>query len=132
MQQRLHLCQTLTMPSCAVRVDDPNSASALMVRLVGSRGINRADACRTSFLFAESLIADLPVEDCLSLETLKLRGLEVVLLAPASSCALEARSIDHCACCERTTRLGASSEQVVRDVEPQLGFRVFDKPTSES
>ena len=30
------------------------------------------------------------------------------------------------------TRLGASSEQVVRDVDPQLGFRVFDKPTSES
>ena len=31
-----------------------------------------------------------------------------------------------------STRLGASSEQVVRDVNPQLGFRVFDKPTSES
>ena len=30
------------------------------------------------------------------------------------------------------TRLGASSEQVVRDVDPQLGVRVFDKPTSES
>ena len=30
------------------------------------------------------------------------------------------------------TRLGASSEQVVRDVNPDLGFRVFDKPTSES
>ena len=30
------------------------------------------------------------------------------------------------------TRLGASSEQVVRDVDPQLGFRVFDKLTSES
>ena len=30
------------------------------------------------------------------------------------------------------TRLGASSEQVVRDVNPDFGFRVFDKPTSES
>ena len=30
------------------------------------------------------------------------------------------------------TRLGASSEQVVRDVNPDMGFRVFDKPTSES
>ena len=29
------------------------------------------------------------------------------------------------------TRLGASSEQV-RDVNPDFGFRVFDKPTSES
>ena len=26
---------------------------------------------------------------------------------------------------------GASSEQVVRDVDPRLGFRVFDKPTSD-
>ena len=31
-----------------------------------------------------------------------------------------------------STRLGASSEQVVRDVNPDIGFRVFDKPTSES
>ena len=31
-----------------------------------------------------------------------------------------------------STRLGASSEQVVRDVNPDMGFRVFDKPTSES
>ena len=33
---------------------------------------------------------------------------------------------------EYSTRLGASSEQVVRDVNPDFGFRVFDKPTSES
>ena len=33
---------------------------------------------------------------------------------------------------DTSTRLGASSEQVVRDVNPDMGFRVFDKPTSES
>ena len=33
---------------------------------------------------------------------------------------------------EYCTRLGASPEQVVRDVNPDMGFRVFDKPTSES
>ena len=31
-----------------------------------------------------------------------------------------------------STRLGASSEQVARDINPDTGFRVFDKPTSES
>ena len=37
-----------------------------------------------------------------------------------------------CYRCATSTRLGASSEQVVRDVDPDFGVRVFDKPTSDS